>query len=48
MSIHEFSKQIAEKEGLKEQINIAQVKEVLAVINRLIPGNIVYSVIRLL
>lgn len=48
MSIHEFSKKIAEAEGLKEQVNIAQIKEILSVINKLIPFGLFYGVIKLL
>ncbi len=47
MTIHEFSIRIAKAEGLKKQVNIAQIKEILSVINRLIPFNIFYCLIKL-
>ena len=45
MTIHEFSKKVAKNEALKKQVNIAQIKEILKVVNRLLAG-ILYSEIR--
>ena len=38
MKISEFAVVVAVKEGKKRQVNIAQIKEVLSVINRLVKG----------
>ena len=45
MKITDFSEWVAEKEGLKKQISIAQVKEVLKVVNKLLKGEL-YKMIR--
>lgn len=47
MKVTDFAKKVTEKEGLKEQVNIAQVMELLKVINTLTKG-ILYKVIGLL
>ena len=47
MKITEFAKKVTESEGLKKQVNIAQIAEVLKVTNKL-TGGILYLVIRLL
>lgn len=38
MTITKFSEQVAKCEGLKKQVNIAQIKEILRVINKLTCG----------
>ena len=48
MSFHEFARKITQGEGLKDEVNIAQVKEILAVINRIIPFNLFYTLIKLI
>lgn len=40
MSINNFAVLVAENEGLKKQISIAQIKEVLKVINLLLGGEL--------
>ena len=45
MKISEFSVQITKEEKGKKQVNIAQIKEVLKVINNLLDGK-VYKLIR--
>ena len=47
MKITTFSEKVAKSEGLKEQISIAQIKEVLSIVNQKTFG-ILYLVIRLL
>lgn len=46
MTIHEFSKLIAKKEGIKKQVNIAQIKEILNVINHETKGGL-YTAIKM-
>jgi hypothetical protein len=48
VSINDFAKKITQGEGLKKQVDIAQVKEILAVINRIIPFNLFYALIKLI
>lgn len=38
MNINKFAELVAKKEGKKVQVNIAQIKEILAITNRLIKG----------
>lgn len=38
MTINEFSKQVTLAEGLKISITIAQVKEVLRIVNKMLSG----------
>lgn len=38
MKINEFAKLVTQSEGLKKQVNIAQVMEILRVINKLTLG----------
>lgn len=47
MKITTFSEKVAKKEGLKNQVNIAQIKEILSIVNKLTYG-ILYLVIRLM
>jgi hypothetical protein len=47
MKITTFSEKVAKAEGLKQQVNIAQIKEILNIVNRKTFG-ILYLVIRLL
>ncbi len=47
MTINDFAKAIAKREGKKVQMNIAQIKEQLKITNDL-TDNILYSVIRLI
>lgn len=47
MSIHEFSKKVTQLEALKNQVSIAQVKEILKHINTLTNGAL-YGIIKLL
>lgn len=47
MDINTFAKQVTAYEGLKKQVNIAQVKEVLKVVNKLMAGAL-YKIIRAL
>lgn len=46
MNINDFAKQVTLTEGLKKQVSIAQVKEILKIINKKTFG-ILYLVIRL-
>ena len=46
MNINKFAEAVAKLEGGKKSISIAQIKEVLSIINRLL-GGILYAVIRL-
>jgi len=48
VSINDFAKKISEKEGLKKSIDIAQIKEILSIINKLIPFNLFYTIIKLI
>jgi hypothetical protein len=45
MKIHEFSVLVSKKEGKKKQVNIAQIKEVLKVVNTELSGKL-YAEIR--
>lgn len=45
MKITDFSKLVAQKEGLKEQVSIAQIKEILKHVNTLTDGKL-YSLVR--
>ncbi len=45
MKINQFAERVAEKEGLKKPINIAQIKEVMKVINDLL-GKELYALIK--
>lgn len=47
MSINDFAEQVTILEGKKKQINIAQIKEILKVVNRLTNG-VLYKVIHLM
>jgi hypothetical protein len=47
MNINDFAIKVTQHEGLKKQISIAQVKEVLKVVNKLTCG-VLYMVIRLM
>ncbi len=46
MNINEFAKQVTQEEGKKESLTIAQVKEVLSIINKKLFG-IPYLIIKL-
>lgn len=46
MTINEFAKIVAKGEGKLKQVNIAQIKEVLRVVNMLLGGNELYKMIR--
>ena len=45
MTINKFAQRICELEGKKKQVNIAQVKEILLIINKLLGGEL-YKLIR--
>jgi hypothetical protein len=45
MKILKFAQQVTKREGLKKQVNIAQILEVLSVINTLLKGAL-YKAIR--
>lgn len=45
MTIHEFSIKVAKLEGKKKQVSIAQIKEIMRIINRLLGGQL-YKLIR--
>jgi len=45
MNLNELSKQVAEQEGGKVQLNIAQIKEVIRIINEMIPNGIFKAII---
>ena len=47
MNINEFAKKVALQEAGKKQVNIAQIKELLKIINQKTSG-ILYSVIKLI
>lgn len=47
MKISEFRSLVASEEGLKKEMNIAQISEALSVINELTEG-VLYCVIRLM
>ena len=46
MNINQFAKQVTLTEGMKESVSIAQVKEILSIINRMLWG-IPYMLIRI-
>jgi hypothetical protein len=45
MKITKFSEEVAEREGKKKQISIAQIKEVLRIVNVLLDGEL-YKIVR--
>lgn len=45
MKVTKFSQKVAQFEGLKVQVNIAQIKEILRVSDKLLDGNL-YKLIR--
>lgn len=45
MKVTDFAVKVAQKEGQKKQVNIAQIKEVLKVANEVLKGKL-YSLIR--
>ena len=45
MNINDFSVKVAKKEGGKKSVNIAQIKEILKVVNGLLKGEL-YKLIR--
>jgi hypothetical protein len=45
MNINEFAKKVTLTEGLKKQISIAQVKEVLKIVNTMVNGEL-YKLVR--
>ena len=45
MKISDFNRLVAEKEGKKKQVNIAQINEVIKVVNDLLDGDL-YRLIR--
>ena len=45
MTVGEFAVRVAEKEGKKEQVSIAQIKEILKIVNKEIDGKL-YRIIR--
>lgn len=45
MKVTDFALKVAEKEGGKKQVNIAQIKEILKIANELIEGAL-YKLIR--
>lgn len=47
MNMNKFAILVAKKEGLKKQVNIAQIKEVLKVVNNIM-GGLLYRIIALL
>ena len=47
MDMNKFAVKVAKKEGLKDQVDIAQIKEILHIINELTNG-ILYAVCKLL
>ena len=47
MLITEFARKVSKQEGLKEEVNIAQISEILRVVNKLTFG-ILYLVVRIL
>ena len=44
MNLNSFAKRVTEHEGLKKEVNIGQVKEVLAVVNKLTCGMLSFIV----
>ncbi len=47
MSINDFAKEIARVESGRQQISIAQIKEVLKICNKL-TGGLLYAIIKML
>ncbi len=47
MTITAFARKVAAREGGKKQVNIAQIAEILKIVNKLTGGTL-YSAIRLL
>lgn len=47
MNINDFAKKVTKTEGKKKEVNIAQIKEILKIINNLTNG-VLYMVIRIL
>lgn len=47
MDINDFSIEVAKQEGKLKEVNIAQIKEILKVINKLTNG-ILYAVIKIM
>lgn len=47
MNINKFAVHVAELEGKKKSVNIAQIKEILNIINKL-TGGVLYAVIKLM
>ncbi len=45
MNINEFAVLVAKKEGGKKQVNIAQIKEILRIVNKEVRGEL-YKMIR--
>lgn len=45
MKITEFAEKVARREGKKKQVNIAQILEILKIVNKLTKG-VLYSAIR--
>lgn len=48
MSINDFARKITQHEGLKKEVDIAQVKEILRIVNMLVPFRLFYAIIKLL
>jgi len=47
MKITDFAKKVTEFEGLKKQVNIAQIKEILKVMNQISNGELYKSIRRM-
>ena len=45
MKLTDFAKEVCMIDGLKKQVNIAQVKEILKVVNKLLEGGL-YKLVR--
>ena len=45
MSVHKFACKVAKLEGKKKQVNVAQIKEILKVVNELLNGEL-YTLIK--
>ena len=48
MTLNKFAEEVARLEGGKQGVDIAQIKEILSVINRLIPCKLFYGFIKLM
>lgn len=46
MNLNDFAKLVTQKEGKKKQVNIAQIKEILKIVNGLVNG-ILYKAVNL-